>query len=672
MTTGGGQIRIGPSEVCVRTAWVRLSSTCNNRCLFCLDADRLDGSVVPIEDVRAAIDAAVAGGAERVVLSGGEPTLSKHLLAAIRYVRERGAVAALTTNGRIIQHEKVARMLESAGLQEASVSIHGGRRATHDGLVGVEGAWVESLAAARLLARTSIRVTAKVLYNRHNRGEMEHLMHMITMAGGVGFELRALAPLGAAAPGKNLEALETSLRDAISMIGTLWYSAKEEGLLFTTTGFDDTAEHAMPPEGGPLQADRSLIRLLRRRVAMPRVAGGTTAVDADGMVKDFGALVEESGGLAQAGLELAALGAPALDLPPCVGGRREDEGPAPQDAVKTSACAMCPRDAVCHGLARKLGKHEGGSLGPLPSWLGAGAGARIALVASDGAGDRILHAHTLPALAAALEARGARVLRVGPGEPLPEADRVLFEDATVARGEGTILDFTARGVRGGSHERVACLPSQIGAWREAGLPLRRLGWRPYPVPPIEPVGSAADATRAVLVGESADWDRVATALSLAGPGPTAFEAFAPAAVTLPRAIRRDPEDEEAILAAIASARFVVVPLGRGVSLQTLARDARWIQVALALGRPVIAPRLPAAVDLVRHEVDGLLYTPADPADLARSIHALDVGPAVGRLAAAAQEGAARASVGAWADELLGGAPPMPRRRPDAVRPWRAW
>ena len=51
--------------------------------MFCLDADNLDGTIVELDDVTAAIDAVAEAGLSRVVLSGGEPSLSRHLLAAI-------------------------------------------------------------------------------------------------------------------------------------------------------------------------------------------------------------------------------------------------------------------------------------------------------------------------------------------------------------------------------------------------------------------------------------------------------------------------------------------------------------------------------------------------------------------------------------------------------------
>ena len=163
------------------TAWVRLTRTCNNACLFCLDAEQLDKQPVELDVIKAAIDAAPEGG--QVILSGGEPTLSRHLLAAIRHAKARGLRVVLTTNARIIQSDKVAQMLEAAGLDEIRISVHAARRVNHEKLVRAEGAWVESVAALKYMGRTGVRVVMNTVLMRPNLPEVAYLMHLAMMAG---------------------------------------------------------------------------------------------------------------------------------------------------------------------------------------------------------------------------------------------------------------------------------------------------------------------------------------------------------------------------------------------------------------------------------------------------------------------------------------------------------
>ncbi len=59
---------------------------------------------------------------------------------------------------------------------------------------------------------------------------------------------------------------------------------------------------------------------------------------------------------------------------------------------------------------------------------------------------------------------------------------------------------------------------------------------------------------------------------------------------------------------------------------------------MALGKPVIASAAAGNLDLVRHETDGLLVPPLDPAAWAAAIERLLLDPALAaRLAASARE-----------------------------------
>ena len=178
--------------------WVRLSRTCNNACHFCLDAENLDNAPISLEQITADIDAVVASGAQRVILSGGEPTLSKHLLSAIRYAKAKGLYVILTTNARIIQHDKIAKMLEDAGLSEIRISIQASRRTVHEALVGADKAWVESNAALKIMGRTSVRVVMNTVLMKANAAEIPYLMHLAMMGGMKELRLRAMKPLGRA------------------------------------------------------------------------------------------------------------------------------------------------------------------------------------------------------------------------------------------------------------------------------------------------------------------------------------------------------------------------------------------------------------------------------------------------------------------------------------------
>ena len=676
----------------MQTAWVRLHRSCNNRCRFCAEIDHLDGQPIGREAIIAEIDAAADGGAQRIILSGGEPTQSPHLLYAIQRAKRRGLRVRVTSNGRIIASRQIAEMLAAAGLDELHVSILGGRRETHDGLTGVTRSWHQSLEGLRWAAGAGIAVTLKTIITRQNRDELVHLVHLASMGGAREAEIRRLEPVGAADPGRNLSALAPQPREAMLVVNELWAQAKEEHLELTLHGFDDTLHRWSETTGRPLQADRALLALLRRRVALPSAFNGCTALDDDGRTRDFARLVEASGGgLAQVGGELSARYSPLLDVPPCVGGVRRDEGDAAHDAVHAEACALCPRAERCHGLPARLGKLAAGQLQPRPEWSPWPDGARVRVLSPDN-GDLWLD-RILSALSVSLVARGIDCARVSARDFDPgDADIAIAGTPAVARDRVAaggprwiVVDLRAEvaigdGVWSKPHDVrwLSSAPGEVGAYVEAGVPLARVEWRPHPVPPI---GEAQPPTGPpVVLGETADWtffDAVVGPLSpgewtadvfvFGGDGPTAVPGLA---------IRRDRSFDD-VLDAIRRAPYVALPLrrhvdgplGRAVRL----RDVAWAGVAMALGRPVLGTYVPVLDDHVAHEVTGWLASVDDAASFCRGLRALRTVAVRNRLGDAARIAAAAGSVDVWADDLVAGRNPEPApggRRSD--RAWAVW
>ena len=55
--------------------WVRLTFDCNNHCVFCLDTLSHDGNMRDANEVKDQILDGARKGAQRLILSGGEPTM---------------------------------------------------------------------------------------------------------------------------------------------------------------------------------------------------------------------------------------------------------------------------------------------------------------------------------------------------------------------------------------------------------------------------------------------------------------------------------------------------------------------------------------------------------------------------------------------------------------------
>jgi hypothetical protein len=628
-------------------AWIRISRSCQNACLFCAESASLDGAPVPPETVEAAIDAAAAAGARKVVLSGGEPTLSKGLLRIVKHAKARGLVVSLTTNGRVLQTERHVEMLKAAGLDEIAVSVHAGRRSTHDVLVGREGAWVESLQALRVAGRGGLRTVLKTVITAGNEAELLHLQHLGTMAGIAEMEVRWLQPAGRALDPAHADAIALAPRLALKLLDALWFQAKEEVTLLTAAGFDDTVDAPFTDDPSPRrQIDGAALRLLRQRVDLASARSGFSLLDGDGLAKDLVAASELAGGLDALGLEVAARGAPIGDAPFCVGGRSDRGTDAFPDGVfEGPGCATCPMRPGCGRLPRKLAK-LGAAIAPLPGW--SPIAGPVAVVAG---GDPAIDAVVLPALVEALRAEGldaslaapedardaATVILGGPG-PLAALGRDAFVGRVVAL--DTAEDAGAFGGLRGDDVVVSHLPGRPERFARR---LRHVVWRPFPAPP---------------------------AWAAAGPG-------AGVAVVGPRA--------EAVAASLAGAPGGARPVSDGVAVAGAAvvvlapegpmdpTTARWASVAAAAGRPIVAARGRGVEDLVRHDRTGVLVTRGSVAALSEAVARL-VGnaDAAARLGAGARAAFSAGTVATWARELVVGARPASTAPGAPERPFPAF
>jgi MoaA/NifB/PqqE/SkfB family radical SAM enzyme len=224
--------------------WVRLTRRCNNRCLFCHDALRHDGTAVPVEHAREEIAAGRSRGAERLVLSGGEPTIHPAFVDLVAAGRAAGYrwVQAIT-NGRMFAYDRFAERAVAAGLDEVTVSLHGHTPELHDGLVGVQGAFAQTLRGIRTLQRLGRVVSVDVVVCRPNVRHLAEMLRAFLALGLREFDLLHLVPFGrafeehredlyfdpGAERGHVLEALELRRRPDVHVWTNRWPAALLEG-----------------------------------------------------------------------------------------------------------------------------------------------------------------------------------------------------------------------------------------------------------------------------------------------------------------------------------------------------------------------------------------------------------------------------------------------------------
>lgn len=573
----------------------------------------------------------------------GELTLDR----ALRHPDLPAIVRALTARGALVRlrvrNERVTRALSAhlheLGVVGIEVELEGLER-LHDRVHG-PGSWrgrVGSLRAAResrLGARARVRLDFSVVH-----------------------ELPELLPL--------LDALATDV--VLAEAGPLDERERERviahGARLERLDFEGFALHGPPPQGAPIPIENSHWHAFSRGVRIPRAESGTLARTST----ELSATIAKAGDLRRLGRVLEAMGAPAIDLPLCLGGR----GRAEEPTLHVAACLPCPVHARCNGIPAELATDTEGLLQPRGRWRPLAAGACIDVAP---ARDEQLSKLTIPPLVARLEALGFVVTREGGhagadlavvwdfaqaletidrGELRPHA-RVVVGDFHMLEGRPALMQRTAAGWPDARIEVVSAYPSFIHLYMRSRVPIDRMSFRPWPIGPLEPRGEL----RAGFAGgrDLADWELIAAVGERLGREGPAIRVAHGAHLRPARVGKLEPLGAlsfDALVDAVATARFVVVATAWNRHLST---NSMLIALALACGRPIVATRTPVP-DHLREGVDSLLVDPGDVEALAGAILRLDRDDVLRRrLAEGARRRGRLGSAAAWADELARGAIP---------------
>ncbi len=94
---------------------------CNLSCTYCNEYDNFS-KPVPLDTMKERIDQLHKLGTTIVTISGGEPLLHPELDDLIRYIRSKGIITGMITNGYLLTAERIKR-LNKAGLDHMQISI---------------------------------------------------------------------------------------------------------------------------------------------------------------------------------------------------------------------------------------------------------------------------------------------------------------------------------------------------------------------------------------------------------------------------------------------------------------------------------------------------------------------------------------------------------------------
>lgn len=173
---------LGPEKVMISP-----TDTCNLKCKTCWRLEKKEylkiSNELTTEEIKNVLKECKKLGVRTIDLTGGgEPFCRKNILEIIKLAKDQGFEVTLTTNGTLLDEEKIKQLI-SAGVDDICFSLESGKEAVNDLLRG-KGTYKKATTALKTLNRFRkgskkpvIRI-ATVITNKNDK----HLESMIDLA----------------------------------------------------------------------------------------------------------------------------------------------------------------------------------------------------------------------------------------------------------------------------------------------------------------------------------------------------------------------------------------------------------------------------------------------------------------------------------------------------------
>ncbi len=153
--------------------YLLVTNRCNLDCIYCFsNANKTENLDIPLERIFRLVDQLREAGTILITISGGEPALRKDLGQIIDYIRSKGIMVELVTNGlrfeSLLEHARKVDFL--------AISLDGDREA-HDGNRGA-GSYDVAIKALEMALANGIHTRIHGSFTRKNAHSLPQLMEI--------------------------------------------------------------------------------------------------------------------------------------------------------------------------------------------------------------------------------------------------------------------------------------------------------------------------------------------------------------------------------------------------------------------------------------------------------------------------------------------------------------
>jgi AdoMet-dependent heme synthase len=157
---------------------LELTPACNHHCIGCSNVFAPHQTPLALETWEQVLDT-IAPHAQRLKLTGGEPTCHPQFARLVEAVNRRGIPFTLFTNGCWHRPDEVLSLLQRsptcAGLL---ISLHGATAQSHEAFTNAPGSFAETCATIQHATRAGLRVATNTVMTRYAVDEVAQVIHL--------------------------------------------------------------------------------------------------------------------------------------------------------------------------------------------------------------------------------------------------------------------------------------------------------------------------------------------------------------------------------------------------------------------------------------------------------------------------------------------------------------
>jgi radical SAM protein with 4Fe4S-binding SPASM domain len=154
-----------------------ITMKCNLRCTHCYVPQKKYPKELTTEEIFDIVDQITEAGCLWLLLTGGEPFIRSDFLEIYDYIRSKGILITLFTNGTLIT-EEIADHLAKFPPFSVEISLYGATADTHEKVTQVPGSFEKTIRGIELLNKRNLPLKLKTMAIKSNKGEIKAMQAM--------------------------------------------------------------------------------------------------------------------------------------------------------------------------------------------------------------------------------------------------------------------------------------------------------------------------------------------------------------------------------------------------------------------------------------------------------------------------------------------------------------